>query len=185
MAAEMNGEKSSEKVTSEIWKPVKGYEGLYVISNLGRIKSFARPWDNRTLKDRIMRQYVGKTGYFNVRLCKNSRTKLCKTHRLVAEAFIDNPHHYPVINHKDGNKLNNNVSNLEWCTYSHNIKHAYDHGLRKIKRIAQVNGDGSLVREWRRVSEASRETGTNLSHIWDCCNNKRDSAGGYIWQYIE
>lgn len=173
------------KVTCETWKPVQGYEGIYEISNLGRIKSLAREGNNRTLKDRIMKQYIGKQGYKQVRLCKNNHTKLWKVHVLIARAFIENPCDLPIINHKDGNKVNNEIYNLEWSTYSHNNKHAYDSGLRTMHQIEQRNTDGTLVKEWRCISDASRETGINLSQIWSCCNNKRKQAGGYKWQYIQ
>ena len=175
----------SGKVTCEEWKPIQGYEGIYEISNYGRIKSIARSGNNRTLKDRIMKQHKGKTGYKQVRLCKDNHTKLWKVHVLIARAFIENHCNLPIVNHKDGNKENNEISNLEWCTYSHNIKHAYDFGLRKMSKITQRKTDGTMVKVWRCMSEASRETGINLSHICDCCNKKRAQAGGFLWRYME
>ena len=112
----------------EIWKDIKGYEGLYQISNTGKIKSLERYKDNHSkkqlVKEKIRKQIISKTGYYTCMLTKNGNLKLFKVHRIVAEAFIPNPNNYPIINHIDGNKLNNNVSNLEWCTRSENQKHA-------------------------------------------------------------
>lgn len=105
----------------EIWKETE-YKG-YFISNFGRIKG-------RTGK--ILSQHISKTGYYNVCIYpygRKGKSKCLKIHRVVAQAFILNPNNYPIINHIDGNKLNNYVDNLEWCTYSHNTQHAYDNGL--------------------------------------------------------
>ena len=89
-----------------------------------------------------MIQHIGKAGYKQVRLCKNSKSKLWKVHILIAKAFIENPSKFPIINHIDGDKLNNDISNLEWCSFSHNIQHAYDNGLKKIKPIEQRAENG-------------------------------------------
>lgn len=117
------------KTLTEIWRDIKGYEGLYQISNLGRVKSMhgRRP---RILKPGMMGTgYREGTGYLFVILCKNGVPKKRKVHRLVATAFIPNTCHEPQVNHKDGNKLNNRVDNLEWCSATHNICHAYRTGL--------------------------------------------------------
>lgn len=185
MEQERSSSKHSVKVICEEWVDIKGYENIYQVSNLGRIKSLAREGNNRTKKDRIMRQYVGKTGYRQVRLCKNNKTKLYKVHILIARAFIDNPCNYPIINHKDGDKLNNEISNLEWCSCSHNIKHSYEKGLRKTKQVVQKSKDNLFVKRWFNISEASKTTNIPHSSIWKCCNNQRNTAGGYKWEYIE
>lgn len=184
MEQEKNFGGSLEEVICEIWKPIKGYEGIYEISNLGRIKSLKRN-NNRCLIDKIMKQYIGKQGYLQVRLCKNGKSKLHKVHILIANAFIDNPNNLPIINHIDGNKTNNTISNLEWCSYSHNIKHAYDIGLRKKKPIIQKDLNNVTVKKWNCIAEASEKTGILHSSIWKCCNKKNHTAGGYKWKYIE
>lgn len=116
----------------EVWKDVKDYEGLYQVSSLGNVKSLKRFKNNHSFKqlieEKIMKPSLGK--YKKVNLCKNRKYKTYYVHRLVAETFIDNPNNEPCINHKDGNKYNNNVSNLEFCSMSYNTKHAYDLGLK-------------------------------------------------------
>lgn len=173
------------KIENEEWKPIEGYEGMYEVSNKGKIKSLARDYNNRTLHDRIMKQYVGKTGYFCIRLCKNGKTKLFKVHRLIAEAFIDNPNKLPFINHLDGNKLNNSISNLEWCSPSRNIKHAYLTGLRRTQSVFQLDVEGKVLKMWGSISEASEKTGVDISKICSCCRGGQKTAGGYVWKYAE
>lgn len=107
----------------EIWKSVNGFEGLYMVSNLGRIKSLPR---NGTRKNGSILKPAIRGNYLFVRLTGNRLDKKCSVHRLVAEAFIPNPSNKPLVNHKDGNKLNNNANNLEWCTQSENMIHARD-----------------------------------------------------------
>ena len=124
----------------ETWKDIKGYEGLYQISNLGRIKSLRKKIKNNgafgkrkiiTKNEKIVSSYKNKDGYSVVQLYKNNKRKLKLVHRLVAEAFIPNPNNYPYVNHKDGNKANNCVDNLEWCNNSMNQLHAFSKGLQK------------------------------------------------------
>lgn len=122
-------------MNDEIWKDIKGYEGLYQVSNYGRIKSLARiviGKNNsiRIVKEKILKLHKDTIGYFDVTLSKNNKIKRILVHRLVTEAFIPNPLSLPEVNHKDGNKQNNYFVNLEWCTKSNNQKHAYKNKLQ-------------------------------------------------------
>lgn len=131
---------------TEKWKDIKGYEGLYQVSDLGRVRSLDR-------EDRLGRFKLGKIkapcdngrGYLCVNLKKDSKQKNKSVHRLVAEAFLPNPDNLPEINHKDGNKANNQVSNLEWCTRSENAKHAFKTGLNK--QLKGVNNPQAKLTE--------------------------------------
>ena len=167
----------------EVWKDIPNYEGLYQASTLGRIK-------NQKTKNII---YGGiKRGYREVILIKDGVRKYKLVHRLVAQTFIPNKENKPQINHIDGNKLNNNVDNLEWCTQSENMKHAYKLGLQKplyaknnprAKRVKQYNLNKELIKEYYGVKEASRINGLNPRDISKCCQKKRKQVGGYIWTY--
>lgn len=119
----------------EIWKPVVGYEGLYEVSNLGKVKSLPRKYFNRNryTKEQILSTWVDAYGYKRVKLTNKTDGKSTKIHRILCEAFLPNPENKPYINHKDGNKLNNSLENLEWCTPAENIQHAYDSGLMPRK----------------------------------------------------
>ena len=126
----------------EVWKDIKGLEGKYQISSLGRVKSLLRYAKSRNgsfriHKERILKGGMNIWGYKIFQLCRGEGKRtyiLNSAHRLVAEAFIPNLENKRTVNHKDGNKLNNCVSNLEWCTYSENLQHAYDHGLKKVPK---------------------------------------------------
>ena len=119
----------------EIWKDIQGYEGAYQVSTKGRVRSLTRkvPTYNgfRTTKGKILKPLKSNSGYFRVDLKSHQKDNYVCIHRLVALAFIPNPFNYPVINHIDNDKTNNNVNNLEWCTQSHNIKEAYRVGNAK------------------------------------------------------
>lgn len=106
----------------EIFKEIQGFEGLYEISNLGNIKN--------VIKNKLLKFGKHNQGYLQVSLSKNNKKTTFKIHRLIAIYFIDNPNNYKIINHVDGNKLNNSIENLEWCTSKHNNEHAYKLGLR-------------------------------------------------------
>lgn len=121
----------------EIWKELPGFPIKYQISNTGRIKSPVQLVDigfNRIQNkpERIIKNYIGGTGYLTVGLTiAKNKSRSFQVHRLLAKVFIENVNRYKCVNHKDGNKLNNNLENLEWCSHSHNNKHAYDSGLKK------------------------------------------------------
>lgn len=122
----------------EIWKDIEGFEGLYQVSNMGKIKSCERfvkhsrnPNFFRSIKEKLLKQTIGRKGYLVVNLSKDGEHDCKRVSRLVAIAFVPNPDNKPEVNHKDGDKLNNNDWNLEWNTTSENIQHAYDNGLKK------------------------------------------------------
>ena len=135
-------------MNNEIWKDIDGYEKLYKISNYGRIKSLYM-WDGHKYikKEHYINPYISKSSknYFRniVKLCKNGEKKDFKVHQLVAKAFIPNPMNYKIVNHKDGNPLNNYVSNLEWCTQKENVKHAIKNELT-FKTINSIDRDDLL-----------------------------------------
>lgn len=121
----------------EIWRDIKGYEGLYKVSNYGRIKSLERKdCLGRSKKEKILKLSEDKDGYLLITLHKNKKVKTFKVHRLVAETFVPNPNNYPIINHKDENKINNHVSNLEWCT----VKYNNNYGTRNERSSKSQKG---------------------------------------------
>ena len=168
----------------ETWKDIEGYEELYQVSNLGRVKSLRN--------DKLLKQFVNRQGYSQVSLSKNGKVKLCRVNRIVCRAFIENPENKAQVNHIDGNKLNNRVDNLEWCTGSENVKHAYINGLQKpirgkdnilSKQVFQYNSDKKLIKIWGSVGEIQRELGIAKQLISACCLGKTNTCRGYIWRY--
>lgn len=164
----------------EIWRDISGYEGLYKISNFGRIKSFKN-------NEKYIKPSKTKRGYLNVKFCKNKCINQFYLHRLVASAFIENIENKPIVNHKNGNKEDNNVFNLEWCTSSENAKHAHANNLNKGKKksIAQYNKNGDLLKIWDSQTKASDTLGISIPSINRCCKKNTGSAGGYIWKNVE
>ena len=168
----------------EIWKDIEGYQGRYQVSNLGRVKSL-KMWTGSVYIDKIkiLKNIIYKNGYEYIIF----DGKHFLIHRLVAKTFIENKNNFPIVNHIDGNKLNNNVNNLEWCTYSHNEKEAYKLKLKKgrNKKIIQYDKKNNKIKEWNSITEAYNQCKINLSGISDCCNMKRKTAGGYVWRFKE
>lgn len=174
------------------WAPVKGYEEAYSISDDGVIRSLSRECigDNGffyTKKEKILKQSDSGKGYRRVCLHQNGVRKSAYVHRLVAEAFIPNPSNLPCVNHKDENKTNNHVSNLEWCTVSYNRNYgtAPVRIIRKLSRKVVMKKDGEEIATFRSALEAERLTGIENRYIGLCCKGKKDAAGGYEWEYAE
>ncbi|MBO7526481.1 MAG: HNH endonuclease [Clostridia bacterium] len=165
------------KSNEEIWKPIKDYENLYEISNFGVIR--------KVKTKRPLKVFYRTNGYYTTSLCKNYKVTMIYLHRIIAETFIPNPNNLPCINHKDGNKTNNDLSNLEWCTYSDNNRHAYETGLKNCKKVAQYDIDGNLINIYNSVINASKETNISQANISSCALGKRNKAGGFIWKYLE
>lgn len=159
----------------ERWREIKGYGGAYMVSDLGRV---AR-------NGKLLHLNTNNYGYKHVTLSKNNVQKTTLVHRLVASAFVDNPHGLPQINHKDGNKDNNAASNLEWVTQGENNRHAIKTSLRKAKKILLIGGDNSIVREFNNRMEINEFLGREVCQdlITRCCNGQRKTAYGYVWRY--
>lgn len=175
----------------EIWKDVKGYEGLYKVSNLGNVLSLNY---HRMKINKLKKFTLNHKGYFTVHLCNNKKNKRILVHRLVALAFIPNPNKLPQINHKDGDKQNNKVDNLEWCTNGENQLHAYNLGLKQPlngtnnpshKKINQYDIYGNFIRSWSYIKEASNSLNITASSITFCCQHKYKTAGGFVWEYAD
>ena len=163
------------------------YEGLYKVSNLGRILNLNY---RNTGKPKLMTPSENTDGYFKINLRKNGETKTCYVHRLIAQTFIPNPENKPEINHIDEDKTNNRVDNLEWKWHKDNINHG-THNERSAKtrtngklskRVLQFTLDGEFVREWESTQECGRN-GFCQGAVADCCNGKRKSHKGFRWEY--
>lgn len=174
----------------EIWKEIPGYEGYYEASTFGRIRSIERIIINRYKvdhrKSKILKPQMVCSGYFQILLSKNGIHVHKLIHRLVAETFIPNPHKYNQVNHKDENKSNNHVNNLEWCNAKYNSN--YGTGIERRKKpnkvsVCQYSRSGLLINTFSSLSDAERETGIVLANISSVCKGKRNTAGGYIWKY--
>ena len=166
----------------EIWRDIKNYEGIYEVSNLGRIKSISR---NGTIKENRILKPNKVMGYSQVGLQKYGTRKYKKIHRLVAEAFIPNPENKKEVNHKDGNKANNCVDNLEWVTTSENQLHSYYKLKNNIKSVIQLSLNNEIIKEWESIAKVEQELKISNADICKCCKGKRKTAGGYKWRYKE
>lgn len=174
----------------EVWKDIEGYEGIYQISNLGRVKSLSKVRKSGAsksycTKEIIKKPYDNGNGYKYISLHKNKIRESFKIHRLVATHFISNPNNYPVVNHKDEDRSNNVINNLEWCTQKYNVN--YGNGLEKMssKRrrvVCQYTKDNILVKEWECAFRCS-EFGYNPSNILLCCKGIRNTHKGFKWSY--
>lgn len=184
---------------------IYNYIGLYQISNLGNLKSI------KNKKSKLL--ILNKSGrYAKINLWNKGKSKTFLIHRLVALMFLENPCNYNIVNHKNVNKTDNRVINLEWCTQSHNIKESYKLGLQKpltppmrpnyvpwnknlkmskeyieknykVKPVNQYTKDNIFIKRWSSIKEA--ENTLNIAHISACCKNLRKSSGGYIWKYAD
>lgn len=168
----------------EVWKDITGYEGRYQVSNFGRVKSLPGKSSTNAYKGGVLISKKDACGYLVVGLSRKTH----KVHRLVAMAFIDNPNGYPCVNHKDENKTNNSVENLEWCTYKYNN----NYGTRN-KRISENCGrsivqytlDDVKVREWKSASRAANFYGVKRTTITGCCAGRQHTSCGYVWRYSD
>ena len=163
----------------EIWKDIEGYEGLYQVSNRGNVKSLNY---RHTGKEGILKGNDNGDGYLQVKLLKDDKGKNYKIHRLVAQAFLDNSNNLPEVNHKDENKQNNCVQNLEWCDRAYNNNYG-TRTEKTCKPVFSVDKESGLIMWWQSANEAERCTGINHSNIIKCCQGKRKSVGNHTWFY--
>lgn len=187
--------------STEIWKPIAGYDNRYEVSSFGRVKRN---------DGKILFTAPNSCGYPSVKLRHNGGRKTLTVHRLVAEQFLPNPEALPQINHIDGNKLNNRVDNLEWCTASQNIFHAYRHGLKEKTKVKAAESLRSVQRRgvvahieksskpvevtcistgvtmrFDSANEAARVLGVHQGNLSAVCNGRIKSTGGYTARYIK
>lgn len=171
----------------ETWKEIAGYEGLYEVSDQGRVKSL------KYGKERILKPIREHGGYLRVNLCKEGKVKHTLVHRIVADTFIPNPNNLETVNHKDEVKTNNAVSNLEWMSvkdnnnYGTHNKRVSEANINHPSRSKQVQmfdkQTGELLATFPSTGEAARVTGIKRASISHCCTGIYKSAGGYIWRY--
>ena len=176
----------------EIWKDIKDYEGLYQVSNLGNVRRI-KFINNIVEKEKITNLKPIKNTYLQVVLSRNGKVKAKNIHRLVAETFIPNPKKLPQVNHKDENKYNNKIDNLEWCTRIYNMNYGNvrkkisrshrKENFKKRKAIIQYDKNMNFIKEYNGICEAVKETKIDKSSIIKNCKNKLKSAGNYIWKY--
>lgn len=175
------------KMVEEIWRTVivngEPYEN-YQVSNWGRVKSLNY---HRSGKTKLLIPLKRNNGYLFVNIRKKWKIKLVSIHRLVCEAFLPNPENLPQVNHKDEDKTNNSVENLEWCTQKYNNNYG-SHNERVAKALSkpvlQFSKSGEFVREWKSANEAGRN-GYDFRNVSACCLGKRKSAYGFKWCYKE
>jgi len=184
-----------EKLDEELWKPISGYEELYAVSNLGRVKMIGRTWlrvdskgiSNWRRDERLVIPFLSHSGYHRVALYNDRKVKKYQLHRLVATEFVPNPENKPQVNHINGIKSDNRPENLEWCTGSENHIHAHVTGLK----VAKKGGDNpnakrilctTLGLEFSCLPEAEEVLGINRSGISKVINNKKPHVFGLVFR---
>ena len=203
-SSEVNTERwlEIEDYPGEIWNNLPGYEGLYQVSNIGRVKrlpSYVRfNHGIRRIRGGIKKVHLQNNGYFIIDLYKNNKRKNMLLHRAVALSFIPNPLNLPVINHKDNNRTNDVVTNLEWCDMSYNMKYSYDTTDRRSKmnwksgkenanskEVVAFNKQLIEVARFDSILDASRKLGICDSGIVSCLKGRTKTYKGYIWHYAK
>lgn len=187
-------------MNKEIWKDIPDYDGLYQVSNFGRIAAHRKNVrfgcsgeKTRIIPWRILSTFPNKQGYMRINLFKDGKTKQFQVHRLVAMAFIPNPDNLPVINHKDENPHNNHVENLEWCTPKYNANYgtrnarcsAKNYNNPKVsKPIVQYSEHWEIVNLWPSTKEAIRQLKLNERNLHTALKNPKRFCSGFHWKYL-
>lgn len=175
-----------EENVNEIWKPIKGYEGLYEVSNMGRVKRLTTIKHNRLFKEMIYQPRIITGGYVLVRLSKDDIHKDYYVHRLVAQHFVDNPFNFNEINHINEDKTDNRAINLEFCNryYNNNYGTRRQRVAQALKKpISQYNLDGELIKSWDSATDASRELNICKSGIYACLKGRQKTSFKCLWRY--
>lgn len=179
----------------QLWKDVVNYEGLYQVSNDGQVRSLDKKiyttnqYGGRyeaIKKGKVLKPEITNCGYERVALVKNGTKKHFSVHRLVAEAFIPNPDNLSCVNHKDENKLNNNVNNLEWCTYKYNNNYGTSierSSKKRYKPVVAIKNDLTLY--FNSLKQCAKVLKINRKNISVVCRGKQNTIGGYKIQYLE
>lgn len=183
----------------EVWKDIPGYEGLYQASNLGRIRSLDRDIvcyasnqhksnieTKRHLKGKILKCCIDKDGYYRLSLNKNGKTKYFRVCRLITMTFMPSNDNSLQINHKDENKKNDSVDNLEWCTCKYN----QNYGTRnekisksRMRKVYKYDLQDNFIEEFESVDAAAKNVNKNFSNISSACSGRQKTCGGYKWSY--
>lgn len=185
-------------MSNEIWKDVVGFEGLYKISNYGRIiacerKIHREKYGSYTIPQKFLKPTYDKDNYLKTAFRNREGERFYfRVHRVVAEAFLPNENNLPEINHKDGVKDNNYVGNLEWCTTKYNINYSYNKLGRKgqnggmNRRVQKINPKTlEVISEYESIREASESVGSKSTAINNCLNGRTKTSFGYIWRFVD
>ena len=176
-----------------MWRIIDGYED-YEVSDKGEVRRIRYADTGNSAKYKLpfyLKGSIDKDGYIRYALSKNSKSKSCFAHRLVATAFIENPMNKEQINHINGIKSDNRIENLEWCTSSENIRHRIDvlsvrlTNNRRSKPVVQLDFQGKLIAKYPSAKEAKRQTGFSQGHISECCRGEIPYYHGYVWKYVD
>ena len=181
----------------EVWRDIEGYEGYYRVSNLGRVKSLqTKAYSHKekcaivVMREKILKQFPNTDKYLMVDLRKDGTRNTQKVHRLVAKAFIPNTNNYPQVNHKDENKQNNTVENLEWCNSQYNNTYGTAKqrmAQKKMKKVIQISASGEAVNEWNSIQEATKDLGVskNTIALWTLHGVKPRKYKNYTFKTVK
>lgn len=179
-------------MSKERWRWVDGYEGLYMVSDRGRVMSVPKTAEKSngvsvSYSGQVLEQAFDLKGYPHVALSRNGSLKTYAVHRLVAKAFVANPANHSCVNHIDENKSNNIATNLEWCSVEYNNRYGSrgERISRSTGKPVQMIQSGLVVKEFASTKDAERTIGVCSSHVSECCNGIRKTASGYVWRYKE